>query len=108
MQKFYYVAGAMLFVLGGLGIYSSQAGNKMLSNPEQVMVIEEVVYKVKPSQNMDNNNNVNNTKGGFMPLPEDKGVEVAPLENTQMQNPTLEQTPTEEMSVQEGFIETQN
>lgn len=107
MQKFYYIAGAMLFVLGGLGIYSSQAGNKMMSEPQQVMVIEEVVYKVKPTQNMDNNN-VNSPKGGFMPLPEDKGVEVAPIENTQMQNPALEQAPTEELNIQEGLVETQN
>ena len=103
MQKFYYLAAAMLLVLGGMGIYSSQAGNQMISAPEQIMVVEEVIYKVKPSKNTDKSQQEN-----FMPLPEDKGVEVAPIENNQMPNPQLETTPAEELNIQESVTETQN
>ena len=97
MQKFYYAAGAMILVLGGLGIYSSQAGNKLMSNPSGEYVVEEMVYTVSPQDKaavhkkrnptpdlMANDMNNQNPKGGFMPLPEDKGVEVAPINNQEM------------------------
>ena len=122
MQKFYYAAGAMVLVLGGLGIYSSQAGNKMMQNQGSEYMVEEVVYSVSPknkpteqkrtnpmSDSAVNDMNNQNPKGGFMPLPEDKGVEVAPIENDdQIQNPSLEQTPPAEMIIEDNVTETIN
>ena len=118
MQKFYYAAGAMVLVLGGLGIYSSQAGNKMMQNQGSKYMVEEVVYTVSPqdkampqkrtnsmSDSVTNNTNNQNPKGGFMPLPEDKGVEVAPLNNNQMPNPSLEQNPAPQITIEEEAIE---
>ena len=73
MQGFYYITAAMVLVLGGLGIYSSQAGTKVVSEPEGVIVMEEVVYTVSPKrQNQPtkatdiNAMKNNNSKGGFM------------------------------------------
>ncbi|MBE6451761.1 MAG: hypothetical protein E7016_07370 [Alphaproteobacteria bacterium] len=120
MQKFYYAAGAMVLVLGGLGIYSSQAGNKMMQNQGSEYMVEEVVYRISPkdkpmeqkranpmSDSAVNDMNKPNHKGGFMPLPEDKGVEVAPIESN-MQNPNLEQTPPAEMIIEDNVTETIN
>ena len=110
MQKFYYLTGATVLVLGGLGIYSSQAGNKMMSNPDEVVVIEETVYSVSPKQkNMPVNNNLVNakSKGGFMPLPEDAGVEVAPVPaQNNMPNPSLTQEPAKEIMTDKSAVET--
>lgn len=104
MHKFYYLTGAMVLVLGGLGIYSSQAGNKMMSNPEGVVIIEEAVYTVAPaSTNTATPQPDTNTSGGFMPLPEDKGVEVAPIPETQ--TPNLEQNPPETEVIEENISE---
>ena len=110
MQGFYYITAAMVLVLGGLGIYSSQAGPKVVSEPEGVIVMEEVVYTVSPKrQNQPtkatdiNAMKNNNSKGGFMPLPEDKGVEVAPVPE---ENPKLESAPEENVSVEEKVMET--
>ena len=110
MHKFYYITGAMVLVLGGLGIYSSRAGNKMMSNPDEVVVIEETVYSVSPKQkNIPvNNNSMNvNSKGGFVPLPEDAGVEVAPVPmQNNMPNPSLAQEPVKEIMADETVVKT--
>ncbi len=120
MHKFYYLTGAMILVLGGLGIYSSQAGNKMMSNSNDNVYIEETVYSV-PSQEKTNNqkrrnptpdsiqNDYKNSSGnmqngGFMPLPQDKGVEVAPINP----EPELEQQPNAEIVIEEDVVQMKN
>ena len=102
MHKFYYFTGAMILVLGGLGIYSSQAGNKMMTEPNGVIVVEEAVYVATPSQ-PNAPNSTPNTNGGFIPLPQDKGVEVAPIPETQ--TPNLEQNPPETEVIEENISE---
>ena len=104
MHKFYYLTGAMILVLGGLGIYSSQAGNKMMTEPNGVIVVEEAVYMATPSQ-PNTPNSTPNTNGGFMPLPQDKGVEVEPAPQNQNQTPDLEQNPATEEYIQESVSE---
>lgn len=107
MYKFYYLTGAMILVLGGLGIYSSQAGNKMLPPSNSDVYIEQVTYTA-PIQNKTDTQvqPVGSPKqtGGFIPLPEDNGVEVAPINP----EPNLEQNPATEISIQETISETLN
>ena len=108
MHKFYYLTGAMILVLGGLGIYSSQAGNKMMKEPSDVIAVEEAVYIATPSQ-PNSPNSTPNTNGGFIPLPQDKGVEVEPAPQNPAQNqnqtPNLEQNPATEEYIQESVSE---
>ena len=113
MQKFYYIAGAMILVVGGLGAYSSQAGNKMMSDPSAEYVEEIIVYTVSPQdqnspQNSEDDMNNQNPQGGFVPLPDDKGVEVAPIPENNMQNPSLEQNKPADITVEESVTETMN
>ena len=111
MQRFYYAAGAMVLVLGCLGVYSSKAGNKIMSDSNGEYMVEEVVYSVAPQdktskQSKNNLSEVNaqNPQGGFMPLPEDKGVEVAPIDDN-VGNPTLEQNPEPTVTIEEDVVE---
>ena len=48
MHKFYYLATATMLIIGGLGIYSSQAGNNMLPNQNNEMYIETISYTASP------------------------------------------------------------
>ena len=107
MYKFYYLTGAMILVLGGLGIYSSQAGNNMLPSSNTDTYIEQVTYSAPtPNQapTQEQQNTLPNQTGDFIPLPEDNDVEVAPINS----NPNLEQNPATEISIQESISETLN
>ena len=108
MQKFYYITGAMILVLGGLGIYSSQAGNKMMQNASEGYLLEETVYTASPQENKEmcqkakgDNVSSQGVEGGFKPLPEDEGVEVAPVRP----EPELEETPLEDVTIEESVME---
>lgn len=105
MQKFYYLATATMLIIGGLGIYSSQAGNNMLPNQNNEMYIETISYTASPENKSPKQQNQDRVKptGGFVPLPEDKGVEVAPINP----EPNLEENPSV-ISVDETVTETVN
>lgn len=133
MNKMYYITGAAILALVGLGIYSTQAQNAAADDADGIIIIEERGIAVMPDNTPNNtvNNNKTNTlptqnqpmnnidsnvnpvnndvpAADFKPLPEDPGVEVAPNNQLLTEQTVNTQNPAQNdgVVVEEGVIET--
>lgn len=84
MKKMYYVAGAAVIALAGLGIYATQAQNNDPANTDGgVLIIEEESYAVQPADSGVSNGAA--TTGNAASMPADTmnptGVQANPAAN---------------------------